>query len=327
VGSLDLPDEPGAPDRARHADHGAAGTARAREMPDPDERGRAYEATRAYADVDAAHADVDAKHADVDAEAADRAGQAPEANGRADGTGEVPQILQTPAGQDEPESTERPVDSSADPPEPDRDGGSGQPTAEREADTTEAIGRVREFQPAISADMRTVEQENRYGGWLEGFNYRLKDEDRLKEKVAEQLQSEPDKPPSEVLRKIPDAIRYTFCFQLESYTKGYYDIKERLESRGYEMYYSRNWWANPEYKGINTRWLAPEGQRFEVQFHTPESFHAKHNVTHAAYEKIRDPKTSRAELRELHAFQREVSAQIAVPGGAADIRDYRKDRF
>ena len=54
--------------------------------------------------------------------------------------------------------------------------------------------------------------------------------------------------------------------------------------------------------------MTPEGQRFEVQFHTPDSFHAKHHVTHLAYERIRDPTTSRAELRELHAFQREVSS-------------------
>ena len=66
----------------------------------------------------------------------------------------------------------------------------------------------------------------------------------------------------------------------ETYTQGYYDIKERLESLGYEMYQSKNSWDDAEYKGINTRWVTPEGQRFEVQFHTPESFHAKQYVTH-----------------------------------------------
>jgi hypothetical protein len=293
-------------------------------MPDPEERDRAYEGLRAHADVDAEHADADAEHADADAEAVDRAGRAPEANGRADGTGEVPQILETRAGQDEPEPTERPVDSSADPPEPDHDGGSGQPTAEREADTTEAIGRVREFEPAISADMRTVEQENRYGGWLEGFNRRLKGEDRLKEKIAEKLRFQPDREAAEIIREIPDAIRYTFCLRSESYTAGYYDIKQRLEDRGYEMYYSKNWWTNLEYKGINTRWVTPDGQRFEVQFHTPESFHAKQHITHAAYERIRDRRTSNAERAELKSFQYEVSSRLQVPGGAQDVSDYEK---
>ena len=81
------------------------------------------------------------------------------------------------------------------------------------------------------------------------------------------------------------------------------------------------------YKGINTRWVTTEGQRFEVQFHTPDSFHAKHQVTHLAYERIRDTSTGRAELRELHAFQREVSSWIQVPDGAGDIPDIRKEGF
>ena len=48
-------------------------------------------------------------------------------------------------------------------------------------------------------------------------------------------------------------------------------------------------------------------------------------MTHAAYERIRDPATSRAELRELHAFQREVCSHIQAPGGAAEIPNYRKE--
>jgi hypothetical protein len=64
-----------------------------------------------------------------------------------------------------------------------------------------------------------------------------------------------------------------------------------------------------------------------VQFHTPDSFHAKHQVTHAAYERIRNPATSRQELRELHAFQRGVFSRIQVPDGAADIPDFKKKGF
>ena len=67
------------------------------------------------------------------------------------------------------------------------------------------------------------------------------------------------------------------------------------------------------YKGINTRWVTQEGQRFEVQFHTPESFHAKQNVTHRAYERLRNLLTSDAERGELESFQREVSSRIELP--------------
>jgi hypothetical protein len=193
--------------------------------------------------------------------------------------------------------------------------------------TAEAGRRVREAEPGISADAQAIERENDRGGWLQGFEFRLKGEDRLKEKITEQMEAEPGKSLAQMLHQIPDAIRLTFCFQPDSYVHGYYDIKERLESCGYDMYVSKNWWTNPEYKGINTRWVTPDDQRFEVQFHTPESFHAKHYVTHLAYERIRDSMTRRSELSELHAFQKEVSSRIQVPDSAANIPDFKKEGF
>ena len=185
----------------------------------------------------------------------------------------------------------------------------------------------REAEPAISADVRTTERENRYGGWLEGFDFRLKGEDRLKEKVAEKLEAEPRITTGEALREVADGIRYTYCFLPENYARGYYDIKERLQNRGHEMYSSKNSWDSPEYKGINTRWVTPQGQRFEVQFHTPESFHTKQDLTHSSYERIRNPLTSKRELGELHSFQREVSSRLQIPDGATNIPDYKKEGF
>ena len=90
------------------------------------------------------------------------------------------------------------------------DGGSRQ-HSERQADAAEAIGRIREAEPGLSADAQAIEQESKHGGWLEGFKHRLKGEDRLKEKVAEGLTtSSPDATPTQVLQLIPDAIRFTY---------------------------------------------------------------------------------------------------------------------
>jgi hypothetical protein len=64
---------------------------------------------------------------------------------------------------------------------------SPRPSPERQAQTAEVIGRVREAEPRLSADAQAIEQENKdtYGGWLEGFGNRIKGEDRLEEKIAE----------------------------------------------------------------------------------------------------------------------------------------------
>jgi hypothetical protein len=93
------------------------------------------------------------------------------------------------------------------------------------------------------------------------------------------------------------------------------------------MYQSTNYWADPEYKGINTRWITQPGQRFEVQFHTPESFHAKQHVTHEAYERLRNPQTTADERRELEDYECEVSSHLPVPDGAAEILDFKMKGF
>jgi hypothetical protein len=318
VGSLDLPDQPDEPRRAERAD--ARGPDRpppkSRELPDPDERRRVYDAMRAH----------------VSAETGDEASPARRLGGTETRSywDEVPRFLSWSANhQDRPPTDQRPaVDRSADPPGSYRSHGGFYLNPERHAEAVAVIGRVRETEPTISADVQRVEQENRQGGWLEGFKFRLKGDGRLKEKVAEGLATiGPDARPEEILQQVPDAIRYTFCLRPETYTTGYYEIKERLESLGYEMYESRNSWNAAEYKGINTRWVTAEGQRFEVQVHTQESFHAKQYVTHDAYGRIRNPLTSDEERAELKAFQREVYSYIRVPDGAGDIPDFKKEGF
>jgi hypothetical protein len=175
----------------------------------------------------------------------------------------------------------------------------------------------------LEAYLRPVERENDSCERLDGLEYAIKGEDRLIEKVAEKMHAEPAKAPEQILAEIPDVLRYTFCALQESYTDGYWCIKRLLEARGCEMSYSKNHWSESEYKGINTRWVTPEGARFELQFHTPESFNAN-QVTHEAYEVLRSPLTGHDEREKSTAFQREVSGLVPVPSGAEDIPDYRK---
>jgi hypothetical protein len=217
------------------------------------------------------------------------------------------------------------VDRSLDPAGSWRGDGGQQLSPEQHAQSKDVIARMQRTEEALTKRMGDAEQENACGGWLAGLEFCRKGEDRLKEKIADSLKIAPAKTPIEVMREIPDAIRYTFCFEPDNYSDGYWNVKQRLEARGYQMIYSKNHWRDdPEYKGINTRWLTQDGDRFEVQFHTPESFHAKQQVTHGSYERIRNRLTSRSERRELEAFQQEVSACITAPGEVAHIPDYEE---
>jgi hypothetical protein len=218
------------------------------------------------------------------------------------------------------------VDRSRDPEGSWRGDGNQYLDPERHAETNDEIAGVRRIEEKLTEHIEEAERENACGGWLAGLDHRLKGDDRLKEKIAERIEHEPDRTAAEAIREINDAIRYTFRFEPASYSDGYWDVKQRLETREYWMVYSKNHWRDdPEYKGINTRWVTPEGRRFKVQFHTAQSFHAKQEVTHGAYERSRNPLTGRRERRELEAFQRGVCSFITVPGEIGSIPDFKEE--
>jgi len=218
------------------------------------------------------------------------------------------------------------VDRSLDPEGSWRGEGERYLTPEQHEQTRKVIAVMQRREESLTESLRETQRENTCGGWLEGLEHSLKGEDRLKDKIADLLDTgAPDATIEEVLRQIPDAIRYTFCAEPDNYGEVYWDIKERFEARGYEMQYSENHWFDTQYKGINTRWVTPEGERFEVQFHTPESFYAKQHITHEAYERLRNPLTQDDERRELMVFQQEACSWVSAPEGAADIPNYRKE--
>jgi len=110
------------------------------------------------------------------------------------------------------------------------------------------------------------------------------------------------------------------------YTDGVVSHVERLRAAGFQLMKLKNLWAKDQYKGINSQWLRSEtGLRFEVQFHTPRSLEAK-ELTHKAYERLRDPTTAKAEETELVAYQRRVNALVERPPDVFRIEDYPPEK-
>jgi len=175
----------------------------------------------------------------------------------------------------------------------------------------------------ISPAMRAVESQDP-DRHLVGFQHCLKGRDRIKEKVYDGIKLLKHSP-EEAVSLVPDTIRYTFQYRESSYTQGVWTDIERLKGEGFKLNKLKNYWSNDQYKGINSTWIEPDtGQRFEVQFHTRISFEAK-QLTHTAYERIRSEQADAFEELVLEAFQKKVTADVPVPPGAADIRDYRKE--
>jgi hypothetical protein len=161
---------------------------------------------------------------------------------------------------------------------------------------------------------------------LAGLEHMLKQADRLKEKIAERLRYNPGLSPRQAAGEVPDAVRFTLEYSESRYTDGVQADVERLQGAGYKLLKLKNLWAKDQYKGINSQWSTPEtGLHIEVQFHTPQSREAK-ELTHQAYERLRDPLTSKAEETELEAYQRRVNALVKRPPDVFRIEDYPPEK-
>lgn len=186
----------------------------------------------------------------------------------------------------------------------------------------QGCARVRELEEHVTTPaMRRIEAEDP-SRHLVGFDHRLKGEDRLSEKISNAM-TERARTAAEAFASVKDAIRYTFQYTEDRYATSVIRDCERLKSAGFELVERKNCWGTEQYKGINSRWREPgTGQLFEVQFHTQASFEAKQE-THAAYEKLRSPGTSKAEQNDLAAYQCQISARVPIPPGAKDIQGYQ----
>jgi hypothetical protein len=177
-------------------------------------------------------------------------------------------------------------------------------------------------QGIISPALRDVERRDP-DRHLIGLERRLKDRDRIKEKVYDDMDLL-GRSPDEAISLLPDAIRYTFQYDEARYTQSVRADIARLKDQGFKLDKLKNYWSDDQYKGINSQWIESEtGQRIEVQFHTRISFEAK-QITHGAYERLRTHQADPFEELVLEAFQRKVAAAVPVPSGATGIPDYRE---
>jgi len=220
-----------------------------------------------------------------------------------------------------PEADREPVDRSGDPEGSWRGDSNRYLDAAANSEVDARHERIAEVERnVVSPAMREIEScaPDRA---LVGWDYRLKSPDRLKDKVAEDVAFK-SRSAEDALANVKDCIRYTFRYEDAEYATGVVADVERLKDRGFQEVELRNTWATDQYRGINSRWRdLDSGQLFEVQFHTGVSFEAK-QLTHGAYERMRNPVTTDAERDEIAELQRGLCEQVATALGAAEIPDY-----
>ncbi|MGI8662235.1 MAG: hypothetical protein ACR2LQ_03375 [Acidimicrobiales bacterium] len=151
-------------------------------------------------------------------------------------------------------------------------------------------------------------------GTLAGLDHRIKSVDSLKRKLTDMLALDPDLELSGAALRVYDVLRFTVVAEVEHYMAVYEALLAELQRQGTTVVEARNRWAGPGYRGINVRLRMGANQRFEIQFHTRDSYAAA-KATRGQYEELR-LSTSPERVAELAASIGEVFARVPVPAGA-----------
>lgn len=180
------------------------------------------------------------------------------------------------------------------------------------------VEKSQKIEPTITADINNI--ATKAGGKLVGLENRLKSSYSIKRKIEAEVADGFSKSLS--LNKIRDAIRYTTVFKENDFVTRYKAMQYLLAIEGYKTIVVKNTWKNDSaYKGVNTFIQNEDGDVFEMQYHTQQSFDVKNGLLHKLYEKFRDPKTPIHEKEKLLLEMRKLSSKIKVPEGVELIED------
>lgn len=188
-------------------------------------------------------------------------------------------------------------------------------TDEAELNAYKLLDGYKRIEPDVTKSLTNIAE--RAGGRMEGLEFRMKGQESLARKI-EQKSATKGLAMKEYTAKIGDALRYTMILKPGSYGKDAQEAINDFRKQGYEVEVENTWTPGSSYKGINTN-MKRNGQIFEVQFHTDESFTVKMDQ-HVLYERARDTTLSPEERADATAKMAENAAAMTDPVGAGDVK-------
>lgn len=184
-----------------------------------------------------------------------------------------------------------------------------------------AYNKIIANEPAITKDLTEI--ANNTGSELAGLEFKLKTKESYMRKINMDSKNSLDPTAiQETIDNTNDVIRYTFQASHENLVDKYIEINKQLTEKGYSQTKVKNTWlikSNP-YKGINCNYSIPGGQKFEIQYHTPESFAVKNGEMHRLYEEWRVlPKDSDKRI-ELEVSMKKLSDSMIQPDNIERVK-------
>ena len=162
-------------------------------------------------------------------------------------------------------------------------------------------------EPDISDAIKKVANEE--GLEIAGFKHRIKNKESYLRKIRSDYSVNGNN------YEVNDIIRYTFISDADNFTEKSANAIVNLEKKSYNTIKIKNYWLDDTspYKGINTIAKADNGQKFEIQYHTPESYRVKEEM-HKCYEQWRLLKDKSSETAiDLQRKMYEMSASLVTP--------------
>ena len=176
-----------------------------------------------------------------------------------------------------------------------------------------------ENEPQITADLQNIARE--IFAEMIGLENKFKSKESLTRKLIDKSYGNIRQMPKKA-KIINDALRYTFILPIETYAENLHQTIEELRNFGYRVPEHKVWNAwqtvgsgiDRGYRGVNITVISSQNQKFELQFHTEESFNLKEE-THIFYEELRDRNTSSKREIKLIDVLKEAAAHIKRPDG------------
>ena len=181
----------------------------------------------------------------------------------------------------------------------------------------ELIDKAKYHDKQVTNDL--INFTSKTSGNLEGLDYRIKSVESTTRKIKDKS-NEKKISTEEYSNQVTDTLRYTFCSNKNNLVKEFFDIKNNLENKGYNIIKINNTFSIPNttYKGINTLVKNSDGYIFELQFHTYQSLKIKEE-NHKLYEKSRLPSTPSEEKKKLVKKMIENSKKVIIPNNINEI--------
>ena len=181
------------------------------------------------------------------------------------------------------------------------------------------LAQAKQNEPTITKDLLNIAFSTKAN--IIGLEDKFKSETSLVRKLIDKSKAG-NTMVENIARRNNDVLRYTFIFPNREYAIGVGDSIKMLRQNGYKISSNHIWnaWQNEGsakdigYRGINITVISSQNQKFELQFHTTESFRLK-TETHYLYEELRDLKTSDQRKLEIIKEMLRLAKEIKRPEG------------